>query len=556
MSVRVTLFGALRVEGPLGVLDAGGFPSRKARQVFELLALAGGESVAKERLVDDIWGERLPADPVGAVEQAVSVLRRALASVVDAPLVRTRGDRYSLDVDVAAVDVAEFDAAIARAAGAPSLARREPHLRDAVRIAVAPLLADERRTWWVDRERERRRQDSERAWRDLAFLAAARGDHHAALSAAGEARAMTLDVADELRQIEVDALAVLGRVDEAHRALAGLERDIAAERRPPRIDLDALRSRVALPTALLAARTELEPMSEPSFVGRDDVLGVIEAWWQSPGSLGLVAAPAGTGRSRLLAEVAHRAREQVTVVEVACAPAERAVPMLVAARVVRALARAAGARMPAPDDRAVALFTRVTPWIERCGPVVIVVDDAHRADRESLAFLSALVDARAGVHVVASCRSALAGELEESLGAAHLQRVELGPWSRDDVLVIADADDLLARRLQDETAGHPATVLACIDAARRGGALDARGIAAVTARLDELPIAVRMVLEAAAQLRSPTIAAVARRIRRPRDEVAVALALAAERGVVQVDGDRVDVIPAILRRCVVARING
>ena len=97
MTVLVRLFGTLEVVGPGGRLRADEFPSRKAKQVFAVLALAAGEPVSKERLVDQIWGERLPVDPFGAVEQAVSVLRRALRTVSDEPVVLTRGGRYQLD---------------------------------------------------------------------------------------------------------------------------------------------------------------------------------------------------------------------------------------------------------------------------------------------------------------------------------------------------------------------------------------------------------------------------------------------------------------------------
>ena len=79
----------------LGARDFGG---TKAKQLFQLLVLARGEPVPKDRLADQIWRESLPVHVNATLETYVSVLRRKLsgANGEGRGLITTEHEAYAL----------------------------------------------------------------------------------------------------------------------------------------------------------------------------------------------------------------------------------------------------------------------------------------------------------------------------------------------------------------------------------------------------------------------------------------------------------------------------
>ena len=101
------LFGPIEVAAGgrrLGPRDLGG---PKAKQVLELLLMARGHDVTKDRLADQLWGESLPKRAFAALENHVSVLRRHLDGVgrgrdlvvTDPGGYRVAAERIDLDLD-------------------------------------------------------------------------------------------------------------------------------------------------------------------------------------------------------------------------------------------------------------------------------------------------------------------------------------------------------------------------------------------------------------------------------------------------------------------------
>ena len=77
--LEVKLFGAIAVSrGSTTCSVARDFGGTKAKQLFQLLVLARGEPMPKDRLADLIWGESLPVNVNATLETYVSVLRRRL----------------------------------------------------------------------------------------------------------------------------------------------------------------------------------------------------------------------------------------------------------------------------------------------------------------------------------------------------------------------------------------------------------------------------------------------------------------------------------------------
>ncbi|MCZ6504858.1 MAG: winged helix-turn-helix domain-containing protein, partial [Actinobacteria bacterium] len=106
----------VRILGPIEahvdgeVLPLGGL---RERALLALLALSPGQTISTDRLIDELWGEDLPANPSNALQASVSRLRRAIGS----DTVVTRAPGYFLDVAPEAVDAARFRALVDAAGG-------------------------------------------------------------------------------------------------------------------------------------------------------------------------------------------------------------------------------------------------------------------------------------------------------------------------------------------------------------------------------------------------------------------------------------------------------
>src|SRR5579864_1725657 len=86
----------------------------KQRALLALLLLNANHVVARDRLIDELWGEAPPESAVTSVQIYVSRLRKVLpAGVLET---RTRG--YLLTVEPDAIDVLRFESLLAEAHGA------------------------------------------------------------------------------------------------------------------------------------------------------------------------------------------------------------------------------------------------------------------------------------------------------------------------------------------------------------------------------------------------------------------------------------------------------
>ena len=134
-----------RILGPLEVRDEEGrelpLGSLRQRALLALLLLHAGELVSSDRLIDELWGERVPATAAKIVQNYVSRLRHALG---DGQLV-TRGHGYVLELQPDALDLHRFESLAAR--GARALTSGDPkaaseNLREALALWRGPPLAD------------------------------------------------------------------------------------------------------------------------------------------------------------------------------------------------------------------------------------------------------------------------------------------------------------------------------------------------------------------------------------------------------------------------------
>ena len=134
-----------RVLGPFEVFDGDrrlALGGTRQRSVLAILVLSAGEIVSSDRLIDELWGEKPPADAQTALQQHVSRLRKA---VEPHTVLVTRAPGYALEIAPEHVDLERFRTLVERGRrelddGAPDEAAQT--LRRALALWRGPALAD------------------------------------------------------------------------------------------------------------------------------------------------------------------------------------------------------------------------------------------------------------------------------------------------------------------------------------------------------------------------------------------------------------------------------
>jgi DNA-binding SARP family transcriptional activator len=501
--------------GTLEVRDGGrpvalGRP--KQRALLALLLLNANRVVARERLIDELWGDDPPGLAVKAVQTYVSQLRKLLP---EGALV-TRQPGYALHVAPESVDLLRFERLVADARGVepaqassllaealalwrgPPLAEfgDEPFARvEAGRLEALRLGALEER---IDADLALGRhvdlvgelevliaeEPQRERLRGQLMLALYRSGRQAeALAAYREARAaldaLGLEPGFALRELERQIL--------THDAALELARLREAERRP-------------LPGALV-------PASPFPFVGRAGELARLRALLEraeaGEGGVVLVAGEAGSGKTRLVRELAREAASRGVLVLYGVSDAAVTTPYqplqewlefaLRAAdpetlreglggtggalvRLVPELARLAEPPQAAPaDDRHLLLTSARTllAGLSRAQPLLLVADDLHWADAETLLLLRHLARTapESRLLLVALFRDRatedrpdLADTLAELARLDGVERLALRNLSDEDVAAFvrastdADASPELKSAIGELTSGTPLLV--------------------------------------------------------------------------------------------------
>jgi DNA-binding SARP family transcriptional activator len=428
-ALRVGLLGTFSCSAGGRPVDLGG---PRQRAVLVLLVLARGEVVPRERIAEALWGDRLPADPDGAVQAYVSHLRRGLspgsAARTRSQVIVREGRGYAVRLAADAVDAWRFEALLQQAADAdhPTAAAV---LEQALGLWRGPALGDYADAPWAEAEiarlTELRRVARERllaARLQLGEAALLVPDLEAMVAEEPlrEERWRLLALALYLADRQADALAALRRaratladelgVDPGP-ALRRLEQDVLAH--SPALRIPRQRTRSAPVTEATRPATH----SGDDLLDRDRELAAIRAALDDLAAgeprLLLVEGPPGVGKTRLLTEARRLAAARgVRVLAARGSPLERAFgfgavrqlfepELLDAERRGRLLdGAAAGARgvfEPAgellPDGSFAVLHGLywLTVNLTAGGPVLLAVDDVQWCDGASLRFLAFLV---------------------------------------------------------------------------------------------------------------------------------------------------------------------
>ncbi|OLF08224.1 BTAD domain-containing putative transcriptional regulator [Actinophytocola xanthii] len=489
-------FGVL---GPLVAQDAGAaldLRGPRHRAVLARLLVARGRVVPVDRLVADLW-EDPPEGAVGALQTFVAALRRALEPDrpprAPARLLVTSGPGYALRAADDGVDAWRFEVAVAGCGESLAAHRAEEALtaaETALGLWRGPAYAEFDDQPWARAEIAR--------LDELRLLALER--RAAALLDLGRAAEAVPDLeaharAHPWREEAWRLLALaLYRSDRQGDALAALRQ--ARRRLADELGVDPGQALRTLEADILAQAPHLAapapgpapvPGSGPArraLVGRDAELAQLLAAAENGRGLALVSGDAGAGKTALAESfAAHLATRGWTTAWGASPDTEGLPPAWPWSQVLAELPpaltdQAVSAHGPAstgpaaPTDGADPLVARFhrhravaaqLAVVARQAPLLVVLDDLHRAGDETLALLASVVGERVpGVLVVGTHRATdLSASLSELLGrVARLDpvRVYLGGLEPDAVA-----------ELVRETTGRPPDAATAAAVRRRSG---------------------------------------------------------------------------------------
>ncbi|MGY1592293.1 BTAD domain-containing putative transcriptional regulator [Geodermatophilus sp. SYSU D00708] len=471
---------AVSVLGPVQATVAGqpaALGGPRQRSVLARLVLAGGHVVSADRLVEDLWDGEPPPKALASLQVHVSRLRRALEPAggqrSGATVLVSAAPGYRLQLPREAVDAWLFEDLVARASATDDVPARRELLERALACWSGPAYAGSADASWaapeIARLEELRLVAVElRADADLALGRAATVvpelERHLHDSPAREEAVRLLALALYRSGRQGDALTVLRRAREHLADELGVdpgprlrELEAAVLGQEPALDLPA-------PPVALPATPAPAPPAPPS--ARAAELRQLLDLAAEGARVVWIAGEAGAGKTTLVEAAAARLREDGwQVAEGRCPEVDGAPPAWPWTEITRALGAA-----PLEEGtafwraRAVADLLRAAAAEQ---PLLVVLDDVHRADELTLQLLRSVVDSLAGepLLVLATYRDAETGEAlaatRAALTSAGARHLELRGLDDEGVAVLArqsgleDAGPAELTLLRERTDGNP-----------------------------------------------------------------------------------------------------
>ena len=338
---------ALRVLSDFGVdgVEPQALGSRKGRLALCVLALAQGQVVPADVLVDTLWGDAPPARP----EDQLAVLVSRLRSVLGRDRIQHRDRGYLLVCDwLDASELAALTQEMDRRRGAGNVLGAAAAARIALSLLRGYGLPSVPGEWAQLRLAELDRLAC-RTRRVAATALFEAGDWMTAADAATAAVAADGYDEESLRVL-LRAYVAGGQVAAALAAYAQARERLAAE-----LGTDPSPQTVALYTAILRGEVPAPPpvpaRRPAGLVGRDDELAYLDTIAgrarDGPAELVVVDGEAGIGKTALLrAWAAQRAAAGDTVLLASCGQLDRAMPLDALLVALSALLRRSGPTPP------------------------------------------------------------------------------------------------------------------------------------------------------------------------------------------------------------------
>ncbi len=490
--MRIEVLGPVRAYSDDGApIDVGGV---MVRALLARLALAEGEMVSVDALLDGLWGDHPRGGSVNALHGLVHRLRKALG---EAELVERAAGGYRLHVHVENVDAHRFEEKAKRggrelAAGATQ--RADSLLDEALALWRGDALADVRDTPFAGTAGARLDELRVAAIEDRFEAKLRLGRHHEILADMA-AVATGHPLRERLAGLRMRALYATGRQSDALAVFEQVRGTLAEE-----LGVDP--SEELRKTYLAVLRGELEtregeharpeavpgrlPAQLTSFVGRTVELRLL-AGLLATSRLVTIVGPGGAGKTRLAVETASRhrthQRERLWLVPLAGVTTVDGLPEAVLGTLSTDGAQPSGT----PLERVVTLLSG--------GEGVLVLDNCEQISRHVAEFCGQLLERLPYLTILATGREPLevVGETLCRLGPLELPPPHANP---------AEAAESAAVRLFRDRA----------TAVQPDFALDAPTTATVVdivRRLDGLPLALEL---AAARLRTMSADQIAHRL--------------------------------------------
>ncbi len=494
--MQVRVLGDVEVEVGGGLADLGG---PKPRALLALLVAAVGRPLHVELLIDQIWGEDPPARVEASLQSYVARLRRSLepdrAPGTPALRLRTHAAGYSLSVDEDGVDASRFTSLLHDARRADD-ERAVALLTDALELWRGDAYAGVD-TPSVRAEATRLEELRAGALARLWELRLGRGEHDLAVpelerlvgsNPLQERLWWLLALALYRSHRQGDALATLRRAREHLADELGVDpgpelrrlEDLVL-RQDPQLDAPLVAAPAAASPAEVAEPALTAAAGDDPLLGRDDALGAIAPALSGAaagrGRVVVVGGEPGIGKTRLAEAIAELAAARGFRVGRGRWDAEGSPPLHAWSRALGRVLGAEAARdilgpADGPGDAASVSLRQADEVLDALGagaPVLLVLDDLHWADAESLRLLrrvaGGLQEVPAVLVVTTRVAPADVGEgLAEALGVlARLDpvRVDLGGLEVDAVAAWASrrsgrhVTDDVAALLRDRTDGNP-----------------------------------------------------------------------------------------------------
>ncbi|SFJ86534.1 Predicted ATPase [Streptosporangium canum] len=490
--MRIEVLGPVRAYADDGApIDVGGV---MVRALLARLALAGGETVSVDALVDGLWGEHPRGGTVNALHGLVHRLRKALGG---AGVVERAAGGYRLHARAEDVDAYRFEERAKRggrelAAGAAQ--RAASLLDEALALWRGDALADVRDAPFAGTAGARLEELRVAAVEDR-FEAELRLGRHDEILADMAAMAAGHPLRERLAGLRMRALHAAGRQSDALAVFEEVRGTLAEELGVDpseglrKTHLAVLRGELEIPEAGQARPEAVRgrlPAQLTGFVGRAKERGLLAGLLETS-RLVTVVGPGGVGKTRLAVEAVsrHRAhrRGRIWFVSLAGVNTADGLPEAVLGTLGVADAQPSGT----PLDRVVNLLAG--------GEGVLVLDNCEQISEPVAEFAGQLLERRPYLIILATSREPL-----EVMGETLCR---LGPL------------DLPPAHADSARAGGSDAVRLFLDraaAVQPGFALDASTAASVVdivRRLDGLPLALEL---AAARLRTMSAGQVARRL--------------------------------------------
>ena len=493
-----------RVLGPLEVAD-GGRPlpvgGARERALLALLLIHAGEVVAADRLIEELWGGDIPANPANALQVVVSRVRKALETPGSPGRLVTRKPGYLLDVRPDEVDAGRFEQLLqeARQAGSAEMPRTLSLLEQALGLWRGPALAEFTADGFARDEISRLEEERSRAVELKAEAELALGRH---AELVGELTALVAanPLRERLRGQLMLALYRSGRQGDALRVFQEGRGVLADELGvDPGPELRDLHQRILLQAASLMAVPEAAapsrgnlPVPVTSFVGRHAELAAAGNLLRGS-RLVTLTGPGGTGKTRLAIELARALLESFPdgawLVELEAVTDPAAVPGALAAALGVGESSPLG---PAGQPRS-PLMDRVTGYL-RGRELLVVLDNCEHLIEACAQAARQVLGSAPRVRFLATSRERL-GVAGEALLAVPPLGVPRPAESAAGQIARSEAVQLFADRA---TAVQRAFVLDDVTAP---------AVARICRRLDGIPLAIELAAARVSILPPPQLAA-------------------------------------------------